>query len=336
MNVFGTLPSGKEVFEYTIANSKGMSLSAINYGGIITKLFVPSKNGNIHNVVLSHSSLDAYINDTFYIGALIGRCANRIANASFSIQGQSYNVSTNQGNHHLHGGAKGFHSAYWKIVKKQTEQGETLELQHTSIHGENGYPGTMQITVQYTLTEDNELVINYSAHTDAPTIANFTQHTYFNLSGNSELNILNHEIELYANSFLPIDTCGIPTGKIHSINELCDSKSTLRKIIESGTPQISIAKGLDHCFLVSDSNKNELQKIAKLVSPATDISLTVFTNQEAFQCYSGNFLNNDFEKHAGICIETQAYTNAINEPSFPSVILLPNNIYEKKTVFSFS
>lgn len=336
MKKFGILPSGEEVFEYTISNANGMCLSAINYGGIITKLIVPSNGGFFQNVVLSFRNLEDYLNDTCYIGALIGRCANRIANASFSIDGKQVCVSKNQGNNQLHGGIKGFNSAYWHIAKIETDRGEILELHYTSIEGESGYPGTMKVVVKYILTEANEVIIEYSAITDAPTIANFTQHTYFNLSGNLEPNILNHEIELFANSFLPIDASGLPTGKIESISELCDSKKTLQQIIESGTPQIVLANGLDHCFLVSNSNKNELKKVAKLTSSVTDISLTVFTNQEAFQCYSGNFLQGYFEKHAGICIETQAYTNAINEPTFPSVVLLPNSKYERKTVFFFS
>lgn len=336
MKKFGILPSGEEVFEHTITNANGMSLSAINYGGIITKLIVPSKGGFFQNVVLSFNNLEDYLNDTCYIGALIGRCANRISNASFSLDGKQVHVSKNQGDNQLHGGIKGFNSAYWHIEKTETDRGEILELHYTSIDGESGYPGTMKVVVKYILTDENEVIIEYSATTDAPTIANFTQHTYFNLSGNLEPNILTHEIELYADSFLPIDEFGLPTGKIESISKLCDSKNTLQHLLESGTSQIVLANGLDHCFVVSNSNKNKLKKFAKLTSSVTDISLTVFTNQEAFQCYSGNFLQGYFEKHAGICIETQAYTNSINQPSFPSVVLLPSGKYERKTVFSFS
>jgi len=336
MKKFGVLPFGNDVFEYTISNTNGMSLSAINYGGIITKLYVPSRDGSLHNVVLSYPNLNGYISDTYYIGALIGRCANRIAHASFILNDTEYSVTKSHGANHLHGGLKGFHAVYWEISKKKTYRGECLELRYRSMDGEEGYPGNLDVLVLYELLDTNELIITYSAHSDAPTIANFTQHSYFNLSGSLEQNVLQHNIEFFGSQFLPVQSDGIPIGTIRPISELCDSRTTVHSILTSQSPQILFAQGLDHCFVVSDVSSQELHKCVKIMSPATNIALTVYSNQEAFQCYSGNFLAGNFVKHAGLCVETQAYTNAINEPSFPSVILLPNTLYERKTVFSFS
>ena len=336
MKKFGVLPSGKDVFEYTISNANGMSLSAINYGGIITKLYVPSHDGSLHNVVLSYPNLNGYLSDTFYIGALIGRCANRIAHASFVLYDDHYYVTKNYGTINLNGGVKGIHVAYWNMSKKRTLRGECLELRYRSVDGEEGYPGNLDILVLYELLDTNELNITYTANSDAPTIANFTQHSYFNLSGSLEDNVLQHSIEFFGSQFLPVQSDGIPLGTIRPISELCKSQASLCSILESQSAQIQIAQGLDHCFVVSDASSQELHKCVKIMSPATNIALTVYSNQEAFQCYSGNFLTGNFVKHAGLCIETQAYTNAINEVSFPSVVLEPHTRYERITVFSFS
>lgn len=333
MNKFGQLINGTDVFEYTISNSHGMSLSAINYGGRITKLFVPDENGNIRNVVLGYNSLNEYVNDPFYIGALIGRCANRISNSKFSINGKEYSVTQNQGRNHLHGGKTGFHAVYWNITKKHTSKGQALELSYISEDGEDGYPGTMQVRVVYILTEKNEVQIDYRAQTSESTIANFTQHSYFNLTGDKEIPITDHTLTLYSSLFLPVKCDGIPTGEILPVTELCKASGTVNEMLASNSKHIDLCNGIDHCCLVP--MKRGIQKVVTLHAKQSGINMTVETTQPAFQCYSGNFLENQFLKHAGICIETQGYTNAVNEPDFPSVILNPGEEYIQKSVWRF-
>lgn len=339
MKEFGVFPDGRKVFEYTIENESGMKMSVINLGGIITKLFVPDKTGTPVNVVLGYNDLVGYLLDTSYIGSLIGRCANRIQDASCIIDGNEYQLSANLApNHSLHGGMKGFNTVFWEIEKVQSEDGESLILQYLSPAGDDGYPGTMQINVIYTLTRDNKFIIDYSAITDAPTIANFTQHSYFNLSGIACANALDHLLTVRADEFLPVHPDGIPTGEILSVSgtalDLHNEKS-VQDIVTSGDVYVETAKGLDHCFVFKKENSDELIEMATLRSPESGIYVKVASTQPALQCYSGNSLDKPFMKHQGICLETQGYTNAINEARFPTVMLFPHQPYEERTVFEF-
>jgi len=339
MKQFGILPDGKKINEYTIENKWGMKLSAINYGGIITKLLVPDKTQTLRNVVLGYDSLKAYLHDSFYVGAIVGRCANRICNATCTIEGIEYKLSENLApNHSHHGGKNGFHTAFWNITKEHTTEGETLLLQYTSKAGESGYPGTMQVQVRYTLSNENALIIEYSAKTDATTIANFTQHSYFNISENRNQDVHKHLLQVFADEFLAVHPDGIPTGEIVSVkNTALDlhQPTSILHILESNDEHITTAGGLDNCFVFKKENSNELLPMAKLHSADSGITLEVSSTQVGLQCYSSNFLETPFIKHQAICLETQGFTNAVNEPSFPSVLLHPNESYNEKTVFKF-
>jgi|SRR5690554_958380 len=340
MKKYGTLSDGRLVNEYMISNVNGMSLHAINYGGIITKLCVPNTDSRVVNVVLGYDSLEGYCADTFFMGALIGPCANRIAQGCCEIDGKRYCFEKNNGENHLHGGSIGFHKSWWNIEKKITEVGEeALVLSRIRKDGEAGYPGNMNIRVQYTLSNKNELCVDYYAETDAKTIANFTQHSYFNLSGGGEKTILNHELQIPAYYFLPVSSEGIPiAGSVPVEQEGMDLRKSCRvgSFLSTDTEQQKRAQGLDHCFVLKHEPSNDMRFAAQLYAPETKISVQIFTTQPAIQCYTGNFLQDSFQKHQGICLETQAYTNAIHEPDFPSVIIGPDFPYVERTVYQFN
>ncbi|MDA3883694.1 MAG: galactose mutarotase [Bacteroidales bacterium] len=339
MNKFGTLSNGMIVNEYVISNSQGMELYAINYGGIITQLRVPDKHNNFVNVVLGYDSIDEYCADTFFIGALIGPCANRIAQGRCVIDGKEYSFEKNNGENHLHGGSVGFHKSFWDIEKIRTHAGEeALVLSRFRKDGEAGYPGNMNIRVQYTLTESNELVVEYYADTDMSTVTNFTQHSYFNLSGSVGKTVLEHQLLVAADSFLPVTADGIPIGNSVPVEDGMDLRSltSVRRVLETANEQKRRAQGLDHCFVLKHESSDVMRLAAYLYAPDTEISLQVCTTQPAVQCYTGNFLEGYFVQHQGLCIETQAYTNAIREPGFPSVVIFPNSPYVEKTVYQFN
>ncbi|MFO7869640.1 MAG: aldose epimerase family protein [Bacteroidales bacterium] len=339
MKQFGVLSDGKVVHEYVITNTNGMELHAINYGGIINKLFVPDVNHNMVNVVLGHHSLEKYIVDTLFIGAVIGPYANRISNAQFSLNNQIYELEKNHGSHHLHSGSFGFYKSYWDIQPIASPLGEALLLSLSRKDGENGYPGNVCVKVQYTLTDDNEVIVDYYAETDASTPINLTQHSYFNLSGSVGGNIKNHVLSSPAPYFLPIRADGVPTGKIVSVSQ---EKMDLRlpreidEILADISRQKKLAQGLDHCYVLKKTESSEMCDAAHVYSPESGISLRVQTTQPALQCYTGNFLEGDFCQYQAMCLETQGYTNAVNEPFFPFEFTRPGIPYTEQTRFMFS
>lgn len=335
--LFGHLDDDREVYQYTLTNSNGIEVKIINYGGIITSLYIPDRTGNTENIVLGFDDLDSYLGGHPYFGALIGRYGNRIANGRFELDGTEYQLTSNDGNNHLHGGEKGFDKVLWD---PEMVNDRSLRLTYLSPDGEEGYPGNLEVSVTYSLTDDDELIIDYEAETDMATPVNLTAHSYFNLTGNFSEAILGHRLKLHAASYTPVDGELIPTGEIESVEETPFDFRDFRIIGD----RISEAEGgYDHNFVLDDMS-DELKIAAELHDPASGRKLSVYTTEPGIQFYSGNFLDGSltnpegipFEQNAGLCLEPQHFPNSPNEPEFPSTILRPEDTYQSRTVYAFT
>ena len=342
---FGLLPSGEEVFKYKLHNGE-MSIDVINYGGIITNINLKDSKGNDIDIALGFNNLESYIDGHPYFGSIIGRYGNRIANGKFEIDGNKYQLKTNNGENALHGGEKGFDKVIWSVEELNETDYVGLKLRYLSKDMEEGYPGNLNVTVTYILNSDNELKIKYKATTDLPTIINLTQHSYFNLSGESSGDVLDHELYINADSFLPINEGLIPTGEYRSVNNSPFDFREIKMIgedIESKNIQLNYGLGYDHCWILNDYGTG-IRKIAAVKSNKSGIKLEVFSDQPGVQFYTGNFLdgsltsknNSTYKKRNGFCLETQHFPDSPNQANFPSVILLPENNYKTETWYKFS
>jgi aldose 1-epimerase len=330
---------GQAITEYTLTNKNGMQLSVINYGGTITKLNVPDKNGKLGDVVLGYDSLSGYLQRANpFFGALIGRYGNRIGKATFTLDGQTYNLDKNDGANSLHGGKKGYDKVVWTAEK----QGDnSLKLTYHSKDGEGGYPGNLDVTVVYTLTADNSVKIDYTATTDKATPVNLTNHAYYNLSAGTDSTILNNEIQINADKYTPVDAGLIPTGQIADVKgtpfDFTSSKQIGRDIAQ-------VKGGYDHNWVLN-KKENSLEKIVTLYHPTSGRVMEVYTTEPGVQFYTGNFLNGrlantkdgaKYVQHAALCLETQHFPDSPNHPNFPSTILKPGETYKSTTVYKFS
>jgi aldose 1-epimerase len=333
-SIFGVLPDGREVYRYVLQNKNGVEVHVINYGGIITHLKTPDKNGVLEDIVLGYDSLDGYLKESPYFGALIGRYGNRIAKGKFSIDGQEYSLVQNNGGQHLHGGRKGFDKVFWDIQEVPSDKGKALRLTYLSKDMEEGYPGNLNVTVDYILNDNNE-----------KTVVNLTQHTYFNLSGNTKSDILDHVLTLNADQFVPVDKTLIPTGKLQSVAGTpfdFNTPTVVGKRINDKFEQLTLAGGYDHCWVLSD--KDSVKNAGSVYHPATGRNIEVLTTEPGIQFYSGNFLtgsitgkNGVVYKHRyGLCLETEHFPDSPNQSSFPSVLLSPGETYQTKTIYRFS
>jgi aldose 1-epimerase len=344
-NKFGTLPNGKDVYQYTLTNAKGMQLSAINYGGIITSILAPDKKGALGDIVLGFETLDDYINDTHYIGAIVGRNANRIANAQFELDGQIYKLAKNNGNNNHHGGLIGFNKVFWNIEPLETVRGSALIVTYTSVDSEEGFPGNLSVKVIYTLTPNNKVIIEYQATTDKKTVFNPTQHLYFNLSAGKSDTILGHELQIDAKQFLPSDANQVPTGEFRYVNEtvfdFLESKPIGKDILEDDE-QLNVALGFDQTWVIDNPRKLPIVQACTLFESESNRSVKIFTSEPGIQVYTGNYLNgsigkNDvkYTKHYGIGLETQHFPNSPNTPTFPSVVLDVDQKFYSTTMYLF-
>lgn len=329
---------GQPVTQYTLTNAAGMVVKVISYGGIITDIITPDKEGKPGNVVLSYDSLAGYRQQgNPYFGTIVGRYANRIAKATFQIDSGVYKLAPNNNGNSLHGGLKGFDKALWKVTPLPGDS--SLLLEYNSAAGEEGYPGNLQATVIYTLTAGNALKIEYLATTDEPTPVNLTQHTYFNLSAGKEANILNHQLQLSAPAYTPVDAKLIPTGKIEPVKGTPMDFTTAKRI---GDDIGKVAGGYDHNWVFE---KEGLQTVGSLYDPASGRLMTIATSEPGIQFYTGNFLDGKLQhtrngaqygKNAGLCLEAQHFPDSPNQPSFPNTILRPGERYTQTTIYQFS
>ncbi len=328
------------VTQYIITNPSGVQVKIINYGGTVTEIIVPDKDGNKGNVVLSYDSLSGYLQKgNPYFGALVGRYGNRIANAKFTLEGKTYTLAANNKGNSLHGGLKGFDKVVWTAQKLPGDS--SLQLTYLSKDGEEGYPGNLSVKVIYSLTADDGLSIDYSATTDKATPINLTNHSYFNLSAGRDSTILGHKVMLNANKFTEVNNNLIPTGKLPDVKGT-PMDFTIEKTIGRDIDQVK--GGYDHNWVL---NKNDagLQKAATVYDSASGRLMEVWTTQPGIQFYTGNFLDGTltntpngarYVKHAALCLETQHFPDSPNQPSFPSTILKPGETYTHKTIYKFS
>jgi aldose 1-epimerase len=344
--LFGTLPDGRPVHQYTLTNHLGAVAQIIDYGATVTSLCVPDRNGTVEDVVLGYDSLQGYLDGKAYFGAVVGRYGNRIGKGRFRLDGKEYSLTVNDGENHLHGGKVGFDKVLWEANLRQGTGEPTLQLQYTSRDGEEGYPGTVVLKVSYTLTGKNELRIEYEGTTDKPTILNPTQHSYFNLSGDFTKRITGHMLLIEADSFTPVDKGLIPTGQVASVERTPLDFRQLKYItagIDDPSEQITFGKGFDHNWVLRGS-PGELRKAAELHYSANGRIMTVFTDQPGLQFYTGNFLDGSakgkkgiaYQRRTGLCMEAQAFPDTPNKPNFGSVTLRPGQVYRQTTIYQFS
>ncbi|MEO6722639.1 MAG: aldose epimerase family protein [Ferruginibacter sp.] len=330
---------GKEVSLYTLTNAKGTQVKISTYGGVVTSWVSPDKTGKKSSIVLGFDSLSGYLAKPPYFGALVGRYGNRIAKGKFKIDSSEYTLVTNNGVNSLHGGTKGFDKVVWEAAVKNDSIPE-LTLSYLSKDGEEGYPGNLQTQVVYTLTDDDELRIEYNAQTDKPTVLNLTNHSYFNLSGDVVNNILDHTLQIDADNYTPVDTTLIPTGEIKSVKGTPFDFTTAHKI---GLQIDSVKGGYDHNFVLNKKDSS-LTKVVTLSDEKSGRTLEVSTTEPGVQFYTGNFLDGTIKtsdgkainKHAALCLETQHFPNSPNQPSFPSTVLRPGQQYHTVTVYKLS
>lgn len=331
---------GRDVFLYTLENQKGMKVSLTNFGCAVTEIQCKGID-----VALGYDQLEGYINQSCYLGVVVGRYANRIRNARFTLNGSEYTLGRNHGNHHLHGGFVGFDKVLWEL-EEMDEDLNAVRFSYISKDGEEGYPGNLTVRLTYSLDEACALKIEYEAESDQPTIVNLANHTYFNLSGHDSGTIEDQRLKIYSNYFLENDAECIPTGTLLPVSGTPFNFKEFHKIgerIDSDDIQLKNGNGYDHNFILEYPSTNELRLVAEAFSDDTDIHLQVYTTMPGLQFYSGNSLNESFNckdgavygRRSGFCLETQFWPDAVNHPDFPQPILLPGQIYRHSTINHF-
>jgi aldose 1-epimerase len=343
---FGKTPDGEPVNIYTLTNSHGLEARVLTFGAVLQSLLVPDTHGQFDDVVLGFDTLEPYFTNKPYLGAIIGRFGNRIAAGKFTLDGVEYTLANNNGHNALHGGVKGFDKVLWQATPLEIENGVALALRYTSKDGEEGYPGNLNVKVTYTLNESDELAIDYEATTDKATPVNLTSHTYFNLAGEASGSALAHEVSINSTRFTPVNENLIPTGELRPVKgtPLDFTRPTVVGLrIDDDYDQLVLAKGYDHNFVL-DGSENGLHPAARLHDPSSGRTLEVRTTEPAMQFYSGNFLDGTVagkggrlqQKRDALCFETQHFPDSPNQPSFPSTILRPGQMYRSQTVYAFS
>ena len=338
---FGQMPDGTQVDLYTLANAKGMKAGIINYGAILVSLEVPDRDGTLADVTLGYDGLDDYLKQGGLFGAVVGRYANRIGGAKFTLNGVEYKLLANDKPNHIHGGKKGFGKVLWRLEDIRAEGDQALvRLAYISQDGEEGYPGNLACSVTYTLTKDNELKISYEAETDKTTVVNLTNHSYFNLAGHGNGDVLGHVLTLNADKYTVLDDALIPTGEIRSVKNTPLDFTSPTPI---GSRIGQVGAGYDQNYVLNGGG-GSLALCAKVYEPTTGRVMEVLTTQPGVQLYTGNWLNSSvtgkdakvYNKHGGLCLETQHFPDSPNKPSFPSVVLNPGQKFTSVTVFKFS
>ena len=341
---FGMTASGEAVELYTLTNASGVEARIMTYGGAVVSLKVPDRSGKLADVVLGYETLDGYLKRSPYFGAIIGRYGNRIGRGRFSLNGGEYTLPKNNGENTLHGGDKGFDKVVWKAKEVKGKNGAGLSLTYLSKDGEQGFPGNLSVTVVYTLTNNNELRINYSATTDKTTVVNLTNHSYFNLAGEGD--ILQHELMINSKRFTPVDAGLIPTGELRNVQgtPMDFTRSTvIGARIGQQEEQLTLGKGYDHNWELNNTT-GRLALASRVYEPRTGRVMEVITTEPGIQFYSGNFLDGSitgkggqvYQQRYGFCLETQHFPDSPNKPRFPSTVLRPGQTYKTTTIYRFS
>lgn len=335
---FGSLPDGRSVDIYTLTNSNGIRARIMNYGGTLVSLEAPDRTGKMADVVLGFDNIEGYVKDSPYFGCITGRFANRIAHGRFTLDGVEYKLAKNDGENHLHGGLVGFNKKIWQVEASEVKGAPTMKCTYRSPDGEEGFPGNLDVTVVYTLSDSNEWAIVYSAVTDKATPVNLTNHTYWNLAGEGTGDVLGHEMQIFASRYTPVDSGLIPTGEVKTLDA---SPLDFRTSTPIGARIAQVEGGYDHNYVL-DGPTGSLTLAARACDPKSGRVLEVSTSEPAIQLYTGNFLGGfsgkksvPYGKHFGFCLETQHYPDSVNQPDFPSVILRPGQTYRHVTVHKF-
>jgi aldose 1-epimerase len=342
---FGTTPDGTGVRIFTLTNDAGMEVRAISYGAILVSIKVPDRSGRLGDVVVGHDTLDGYLTRSRFFGALVGRYGNRIAGGQFTLDGQTYTLAKNNGPNHLHGGVRGFDKVVWHGRVNADNPEPSVTFTRTSPDGEEGYPGNLAAAVTYTVTSRNELVIDYHATTDRPTVVNLTNHSYFNLAGEGNGDILSHQVTIDSDHYTPVDAGQIPTGVLAPVAGTpfdFTKPAAVGARIDGDHEQLQIGTGYDHNFVLRRSGPG-LVHAARVVDPSSGRALDVRTTEPGLQFYTGNKLDGSYNgksghvygKRSALCLETQHFPDSPNKPNFPSSILEPGKEYRTTTVFTF-
>jgi aldose 1-epimerase len=343
---FGT-SDGETVTLYTFKNKGGMEVRIMNYGGIITHLFVPDRDGKIEDIVLGFDNLEDYLSKSPpYFGAIVGRYGNRIANGKFTLNGVEYNLARNNGPNHLHGGIKGFDKVVWNAETFENGDAVGLKLNYLSKDMEEGYPGNLNLVVTYTIKATNEIQIDYQATTDKSTVVNVTQHSYFNLTGNAKRDILDHKVMIKSDYLIPVDAGLIPTGELLPVAGTpfdFNTTTTVGTRIEHDDVQLKLGGGYDHCWVLNKSAEDALEWVVKAIDQESGRVMELATTEPGVQFYTGNFLdgtligkgNVTYQQRFGLCFEPEHYPDSPNQKNFPSVVLNPGETYKTTTIWKF-
>jgi aldose 1-epimerase len=344
--IFGKMPDGTEIFLYTLTNKNGMEASVTNFGATLATLKVPDRNGKLADVVLGYDTLDGYVSGGNYFGATVGRYGNRIARGTFTLDGVKYVLAKNNGENSLHGGVKGFNKVIWTAKEISSKDGQSVQLNYLSKDGEEGYPGNLSVQVVYTLTDRNEIQIDYSASTDKATVLNLTHHSYFNLRGEGHGDVLDHRLTLNADRFTPVDAGLIPTGELRNVQGTPFDFKTPAAIgarINQTNEQLKLGKGYDHNFVLNRKAGDPLSLAARVEELTTGRVMEVWTTEPGVQLYTGNVLDGKpgkggkaYNFRGALCLETQHFPDSPNHPHFPSTVLKPGAHFHSKTVYRFS
>ncbi|HUT93864.1 MAG TPA: aldose epimerase family protein [Thermoguttaceae bacterium] len=337
---FGKMPDGTQVDRYTLANSHGLTIKIITYGATLTAVEMPDRHGNRGVVTLYLESLDDYLAGHPFFGSIAGRYANRIARGKFTLDGNEHTLATNDGENHLHGGTKGFDKAVWKAKPAQGDGFVAVTFILASPDGDEGYPGTLTASATYTLTDDNELRMEYTATTDKPTVVNLTNHAYWNLAGAGSGDVLGHELMLNAGRYLPVDKGLIPLGRLAPVQGTPMDFTHAQPI---GSRIARVEGGYDHCYVLNKKEGDKLTLAARVVEPKSGRVMEIYTTQPGIQLYTGNFLDGSLtvagkpcKRHYGFCLETEHFPDSPNRPEYPSTVLRPGETYHEVTLHKFS
>jgi aldose 1-epimerase len=344
---FGKTQDGQVADIYTLVNQNGVEAQITNYGAALVSLKVPDRSGKFEDVVLGYPALGGYENDKAFFGGTIGRYGNRIAHGKFVLNGTTYKLATNDGPNHLHGGTRGFNKRLWTAKDTSGASGPSLTLTYLSKDGEEGYPGNLSVRVTYTLTDSNDLKIEYGATTDKETVVNLTNHSYFNLAGQGNGDILDHELMINADRFTPVDTTLIPTGELRKVSGTpfdFTHATAIGARINQEDEQLKFGKGYDHNWVLNRAKAGALELVARLSSPKSGRILEVWTTEPGLQFYSGNFLDGSvhgkegkvYAHRSALCLETQHFPDSPNHADFPSTVLKPGQKFQSTTVYKFS
>lgn len=348
-SLFGTMPDGRPVEMFTLTNAHRVEVHLLSYGAIIASLRAPDRDGRVEDIVLGFDTLEGYLTRSRYFGAVVGRCANRIADACFTLDGTTHQLTANNGRHHLHGGSRGFDKVVWTGTPFRRGDETGVVFQYLSEDREEGYPGAVHASVTYTLTPRDELIVDYAATTDQATPVNLTQHSYFNLSGAGRGDILRHRLTIDADQYTPVDDTQIPTGEVRSVAGTpfdFRQPSPIGARIDADDEQIRHGGGYDHNFVLRSSHGLGAapRHAARLEDPVSGRTLDVVTTEPGLQFYSGNKLDgravgkggHAYGRRCGLCLETQHFPDSPNHPNFPSTILRPGQRHESRTVFALN